>query len=214
MAQTHKVLISDDHSFFIQGLERHLAKTGKYEIRSAQSLAETLASLHPFAPDLLVIDVAMAEGGGMPMLRQIKACMALRTLVLTVRIDPQDTIEVLRLGIDGIALKDRALEDIERSIDAILAGGGAIDPIVSERALRHSVRCRGAASQQDDRLTLREGEIVELVCQGLRNKEIARRFDLTEGTVKVHLHNVYRKLGVNSRTELIIKHGGMALRAF
>ncbi|TNE42988.1 MAG: response regulator transcription factor [Sphingomonadales bacterium] len=205
----HKIMIVDDHPFFIHGLERYLSATGKYEIQSALSVGEAMKSIFAFRPELVVMDVSMAEGGGMAMLRQVKEQMDIRTMFLTVQIDPEDTIEALRLGIDAIALKDRDPEDIVKAIDTVLGGKTMIDPSVSEGALRHSMRAPTPMLRQDDLLTPREAEIVELVCQGLKNKDIADRHNLTEGTVKVHLHNVYRKLGVNSRAELIVKKGGL-----
>lgn len=207
-----KVMIVDDHPFFIHGLERYLSATGKYQIVSALSVAEAMAQVQRFHPKLVVMDVSMAEGGGMSMLRRVKEQSDVKTMFLTVQIDPEDTIEALRLGIDGIALKDSDPEGIVRAIDAILAGETVIDPIVTERALRHSVKNPTPTLRQDDLLTAREAEIVDLVCTGLRNKEIADRVGLSEGTIKVHLHNVYRKLGVNSRSELIVKQGGLQFR--
>lgn len=208
----HKVMIIDDHPFFIHGLERYLTATGKYQIASALSVAEAMAQFYLFNPQLVVMDVSMAEGGGMAMLRQVKESSSAKTMFLTVQIDPEDTIEALRLGIDGIALKDSDPEGIVRAIDAILAGSPAIDPAVTERALRHSVKNPTPTLRQDDLLTTREAEIVDFVCTGLRNKDIADRVGLSEGTIKVHLHNVYRKLGVNSRSELIVKQGGLYFR--
>ncbi|MBN8817473.1 MAG: response regulator transcription factor [Sphingomonas sp.] len=207
-----KVMIVDDHPFFIHGLERYLTSTGKYEIRSALSVAEAMVRLEGFEPDLVMMDVSMADGGGMAMLRKVKAQSPVKTMFLTVQIDPEDTIEALRLGIDGIALKDRDPEDIVRAIDSILSGQAAIDPAVTERALRHSVQNPTPTLRQDDLLTAREAEIADFVCMGLRNRDIADRVGLTEGTIKVHLHNIYRKLGVSSRSELIVKQGGLQFR--
>lgn len=207
-----KVMIVDDHPFFIHGLERYLTATGKYEIRSALSVAEAMVRLEGFEPDLVMMDVSMADGGGMAMLRKVKAQSSVKTMFLTVQIDPEDTIEALRLGIDGIALKDSDPEDIVRAIDSILSGQAAIDPAVTERALRHSVQNPTPTLRQDDLLTAREAEIADFVCMGLRNRDIADRVGLTEGTIKVHLHNIYRKLGVSSRSELIVKQGGLQFR--
>jgi len=208
---TSKILIVDDHPFFLHGIDKYLSNIGRYTVRTAPSVAEGMAVFREFRPDLVLMDVSMAEGGGIAMLRRIKAGHAAKTMFLTVQIDPEDTIEALKLGIDGIALKDRDPEEIVRSIDAVLAGGTAIDPTVTEGALRYSVHMPTPSLRQDDLLTQREIEIVDLVCRGMKNRDIANRYNLTEGTVKVHLHNVYRKLGVASRSELIIKKGGLNL---
>lgn len=216
MSQKSRLIIVDDHPFFIHGLEKYLLSTGKYEVRSALSVTEAVALLADFPADLLVMDISMAEGGGMALLRKVKqeaaeADRPLHTMFLTVQIDPEDTLEALKLGIEGIALKDRDPEDIIRVIDTVLAGETAIDPSVTEKALRYSVHNPTPALRQDDLLTARETAIVDLVCRGLRNRDVAERLELTEGTVKVHLHNIFRKLGVNSRSELIVKKGGLSV---
>lgn len=212
MSEKRKLLIVDDHPFFIHGLEKYLCATGKYDVRSALSVSEAMHILSHFPADLVVMDISMAEGGGMGMLRRLHQHQPPKTMFLTVQIDPEDTIEALRLGIDGIALKDRDPEEIIAVIEKVLAGGTAIDPTVSEGALRFSVHSPTPATRQDDLLTPRETAIVNLVCRGLRNRDIADNLQLTEGTVKVHIHNIFRKLGVTSRSELIIKQGGLNLR--
>ena len=122
MTEKKRVMIVDDHPFFIHGLERYLSATGKYEIKSALSVSEAMGHIYGFDPDLLVMDVSMAEGGGMAMLRQVKERLPVKTMFLTVQIDPEDTIEALKMGIDGIALKDRDPEEIVKTIDAPAAG--------------------------------------------------------------------------------------------
>ncbi len=213
MMEKSKLLIVDDHPFFIHGLEKYLSATGRFMVRSALSVSEAMTVLTDFPTDLVIMDISMAEGGGMEMLRRLKRERSIRTMFLTVQIDPEDTIEALRLGIDGIALKDRDPEEIVKVIDTVLADGTAIDPAVTEGALRYSVSSPTPSTRQDDLLTPREVMITDLVCQGIRNRDIADRLDLAEGTVKAHLHNIFRKLNVNSRSELIIKQGGLPRRS-
>ena len=131
------------------------------------------------------------------------------TMFLTVRIDPEQTIEAMRLGVKGIALKDSDPEVIINGMNTILAGGKWFERGVTEPALQYSVDKPSRSIRSDDLLTKREMEIVELVCLGLRNRQIADRCTLAEGTVKIHLNSVYRKLGVSSRAELIVKREGM-----
>jgi two-component system nitrate/nitrite response regulator NarP len=119
------------------------------------------------------------------------------------------TIEAMRLGVKGIALKDSDPEVIINGMNTILAGGKWFERGVTEPALQYSVDKPSRGIRSDDLLTKREMEIVELVCLGLRNRQIADRCSLTEGTVKIHLNSVYRKLGVASRAELIVKREGM-----
>jgi two-component system, NarL family, nitrate/nitrite response regulator NarL len=130
-------------------------------------------------------------------------------MFLTVHIDPEQTIEAMRLGIRGIALKDSDPDIIIEGINTVLAGGKWFESGVTEPALQYSIEKPSGNIRSDDLLTKREHEIVDLVCLGLRNRQIADRCDLTEGTVKIHLNSIYRKLGVASRAELIVNREGM-----
>ncbi len=207
------ILIVDDHPFFIHGLRQFLERTGKYSIDSAHSITEAMQCFKANRPDLVVMDVSMAEGGGMEMLKMLKDTEDVRLMFLTVQIDPEDTMEAMRMGIHGIALKDRDPEDILATIETVLAGGTRFDSHVTEGALRYSVNNPTPRTKQDALLTARETMIVDYVLQGLRNREIANEMTLSEGTVKVHMHNIFRKLGVTSRTELIVKRGNVGRAA-
>lgn len=208
------VLIVDDHPFFVHGLERYLSSVGRFDVTSALSVDEAFEKLEGELPRVIIMDISMANGGGMTMLREIKERqLPMKTMFLTVQIDPEDTLEALRLGIDGIALKERDPQEIITAIDHILAGGQSVDPAVLESALRFSASHPTPTLRQDDLLTPRESEVVDLVCRGMRNREIATTLNLTEGTIKVHLHSIYRKLAVSSRAELIIKKGGLMARS-
>jgi two-component system nitrate/nitrite response regulator NarP len=171
---------------------------------------EAIAKLDTARPDLAMLDVTMHGGGGLRVLRHMRLHYPhIPTMFLTVHIDPEQTIEAMRLGVKGIALKDSDPEVIINGMNTILAGGKWFERGVTEPALQYSVDKPSRGIRSDDLLTKREMEIVELVCLGLRNRQIADRCSLTEGTVKIHLNSVYRKLGVASRAELIVKREGM-----
>lgn len=204
-----QILIVDDHPFFIHGLGQFLEATGKYKLLSALSVGEALEIFAASRPDLVIMDVSMAEGGGMALLQALKSKPDVRLMFLTVQIDPEDTIAAMRMGVHGIALKDRDPEEILETIETVLAGGTRFDGAVTEGALRYSVTNPTPQTKQDALLTARESSIVDHVLQGMRNREIADEMKLSEGTVKVHMHNIFRKLGVTSRTELIVKRGNI-----
>ena len=115
----------------------------------------------------------------------------------------------MRLGVRGIALKDSDPDIILDAMEIVLGGGKWFESNVTELALRHSIDTPARTIRSDDLLTKRELEIVDLVCMGLRNRDIAQRCDLAEGTVKIHLNSIFRKLGLASRSELIVQRGGM-----
>jgi two-component system, NarL family, nitrate/nitrite response regulator NarL len=206
----HKVLIVDDHPFFLHGFGQYLETAGKFAITTALSVDDAIASIETDAPDLAMLDVTMHNGGGIRVLRHLRQHHpAVPAMFLTVHIDPEQTIEAMRLGVRGIALKDSDPDTIVEAMGVVLDGGKWFESGVTEIALRHSIDQPSRTVRSDDLLTKRELEIVDLVCLGLRNRDIARRCDLAEGTVKIHLNSIFRKLGVASRSELIVHRGGM-----
>ena len=204
------ILVVDDHPFFLHGFSQYLANGYDFTVETALSVDEAIAKLDTVRPDLAMLDVSMQGGGGLRVLRHMRLHYPESpAMFLTVHVEPEQTIEAMRLGIKGIALKDSDPEVIINGMKTILAGGKWFEQSVTEPALQYSVDKPSRTVRSDDLLTKREMEIVDLVCLGLRNRQIADRCALTEGTVKIHLNSVYRKLGVASRAELIVKREGM-----
>ena len=206
----HNILVVDDHPFFLHGLSEYLGKDNGFEIETALSVEEAITKINVARPDLAMLDVTMHGGGGLRVLRYLRLHYPnVPAMFLTVHIDPEQTIEAVRLGIKGIALKDSHPDVIIEGMNAVLAGGRWFETAVTEPALQYSIMKPTGLTRSDDLLTKRELEIVELVCLGLRNRQIADRCNLAEGTVKIHLNSVYRKLRVSSRAELIVNREGM-----
>jgi two-component system, NarL family, nitrate/nitrite response regulator NarL len=205
-----RVLIVDDHPFFLHGFGQYLETAGSYSITTALSVDEAISNIDTELPDLAMLDVTMHNGGGIRVLRHLRQHHpSVPAMFLTVHIDPEQTIEAMRLGVRGIALKDSDPDTIIEAMEIVLGGGKWFENGVTEVALRHSIDQPTRTVRADDLLTKRELEIVDLVCLGLRNRDIAQRCDLAEGTVKIHLNSIFRKLGVASRSELIVHRGGM-----
>jgi two-component system, NarL family, nitrate/nitrite response regulator NarL len=206
----HNILVVDDHPFFLHGFSQYLGETQEFAVDTALSVDEAINKIDIARPDLAMLDVTMHGGGGLRVLRYLRHHYPnVPAMFLTVHIDPEQTIEAMRLGIRGIALKDSDPDVIIDGINIVLSGGKWFASGVTEPALQYSIDKPTGTVRSDDLLTKRELEIVDLVCLGLRNRQIADRCDLTEGTVKIHLNSVYRKLGVASRAELIVNREGM-----
>ena len=204
------ILVVDDHPFFLHGFSQYLGDTKEFEVDTALSVDEAINKIDAARPDLAMLDVTMHGGGGLRVLRYLRLHYPnVPAMFLTVHIDPEQTIEAMRLGIKGIALKDTDPDIIIEGINTVLDGGKWFEAGVTEPALQYSIEKPTGSVRSDDLLTKREHEIVDLVCLGLRNRQIADRCDLTEGTVKIHLNSIYRKLGVASRAELIVNREGM-----
>lgn len=206
----NNILVVDDHPFFLHGFSQYLGEHSGFQVETALSVDEAITKIDAARPDLAMLDVTMHGGGGLRVLRYLRLHHPnVPAMFLTVHIDPEQTIEAMRLGIKGVALKDSDPDVIIEGMNTVLAGGKWFENGVTEHALQYSIDKPSGSVRSDDLLTKRELEIVELVCLGLRNRQIADRCDLTEGTVKIHLNSIYRKLGVASRAELIVNREGM-----
>ena len=200
-----KLLIVDDHPIFLEGLRQFLETNGHVVEDTARTSTDAIDRVAHGAFDLLVLDVTMADGGGLHILRTLRAAgNQIPIVFLTVGLKPAETMEAVKLGINGIVLKHNDPGNLITCIEAVNRGDTWIDPTIIERVLRRSMAGQAVPVLPQYGLTRRQEELVKLVGEGLRNREIARRCGLTEGTVKLHLHHIYGKLGISSRAQLIM----------
>jgi two-component system nitrate/nitrite response regulator NarL len=196
-----KILIADDHPMIRTAIEVLLRDTGQTIVGSATTGEEALRSLEELRPDLLLLDLQMPEGSGMDVLRAVRSDgLTLRVVLLTAGIEDPALMEAYALKVDGMVLKNSDPAYLIECLDAVGAGRSWIDPELKDRIARLADR----APAERPALAPRERELIKCVSQGLRNREIAKQLGVTEGTVKVYLHNVFDKLGVKNRTELAI----------
>lgn len=198
-----RLLLADDHPIVLDGLEQLFRLEEDCEVVGrARDGVETLRKLRELRPDVLVLDVRMPRGDGMEVLRALAAEeLPSRVVLLTAAIDDQDLLTAIRLGAQGVVLKEAAPERLVDAVRRIAAGGHWLEPGLVSRALG---RRRGAEPPEERPLTPREREIVRGVARGLRNREIADQLHITEGTVKIHLHHIFEKLRVKGRVELAL----------
>jgi DNA-binding NarL/FixJ family response regulator len=201
----NKLLLVDDHPIFLDGLKRFIETYDEFEVTCAKSAEEAAAAMANKEFDLLVLDLTIIGGGGIKILTSLRKERATIPVVfLTVHIGPQDTVKALKLGVQGIILKESEPSTIISCIRQVLKGETYFDRGVTERALHHSVDNPSHQLEALNSLTARERDIVKLVRLGLKNQDIAEKCELTEGTVKTHLHNIFVKMSVKSRTQLVI----------
>ncbi|WP_340264339.1 response regulator [Sphingobium mellinum] len=200
-----QIAIVDDHPIFLDGMVQFLGSHGHDVIFCARSVDEAISRFQTDQPDLVILDVSMKDGGGLAVLSAIRnSGNTVPVIFMTVHIRPEQTLEAIKLGIDGVVLKDSDPNELLTCIGQVLSGNKSIAPFVMEQALVHSISAPANDANMLSALTERELEIAGLIRAGLRNREIAARCGLTEGTVKVHLHSIFQKLGIKSRSELII----------
>lgn len=182
-------------------LEVLLRDSGYELLGRARSGSEALEQVDRLKPDLLLLDVNMPDGTGLEVLDRLSDHPARPAVILlTAGMDDPQLVAADELVPEGVVLKTSDPALLLECMDAVSQGKRWVDPEILERTRHAKDRVSAAPS-----LTRRECEIVELVSQGMRNRDIAERIGVTEGTVKVYLHAVFEKLGVENRTELAMR---------
>jgi DNA-binding NarL/FixJ family response regulator len=191
------VLLADDHVLVRFGIAALLdAEPDLTVVGQAADGAEAVVLAHELRPDVVLMDLSMPTVDGVEASRRIHSDHPdTRILVLTSFSDQTRVREALRAGAIGYLLKDCAPTDLLAGVRAVARGESPLDPRVAGTLLP-----MGPAVDPAAQLSRREREVLVLVCEGLANKQIARRLNITERTVKVHLGNAYRRIGVGDRT--------------
>jgi DNA-binding NarL/FixJ family response regulator len=201
-----RLVLADDHPILLSGVELLFRQEPDFEVAArCTSGEEALRAVRLHRPDVLVIDFKMPGRDGLSVVREIKHERPdLGVIVLTAALAESEVLEAVRLGIQGIVLKETAPHVLVKAVREVHAGGQWLDQRAASRALATMLKRSEGERDLAAVLTQREIEIVRRVATGLRNKEIARELSIAEGTVKIHLHNIYEKLKVGSRLELTL----------
>jgi two-component system nitrate/nitrite response regulator NarL len=200
-----RILLADDHPLTISGIEALLTGTDYKVVHKAATGGEVLDALPTARPDILVLDVDMPDRTGLDVLRTLRSRGDKRPVVLlTGSINDGLAIQAIQAGVSGLVMKATAPAILLQCLEAVRSGRRWIDHDLLQRALERTLSDDWQEKDPLHALSGRERAVAGLVRQGLRNKDIASELGVTEGTVKVHLHKIYEKLGIGSRTELVI----------
>lgn len=195
-----KIFLADDHPMIQAALETLLRDDGQEIVGSATNGADALDRIPGSNADVIVLDIQMPGGSGLHVLGELRSRKDPRPVILlTAAINDEAIRKALALGVQGIVLKTSDPAFLIDAIDAVGKGGTWFDSQIQERIDAEPEPRSGRP------LSERELKLIDLVRQGLKNRDIARRLNTTEGTVKSYLHALFDKLGVENRTELAMK---------
>ena len=201
-----RVLIIDDHPLFRKGARQLLEMDARFEVvGEADDGASSIAQTRLLDPELVLLDLNMKPVSGIEVLRRIKQEREdIMVVMLTVSDQGEDVAKAIQLGADGYLLKDMEPEDMLTKLAQVSQGQIVMDDNVANLLANLLKSGEHPLLPEDANLTERETETLTLLAEGLNNKRIARRLNISDGTVKVHIKNILRKLKVRSRLEAAI----------
>ena len=206
-----RIVIADDHPIFRDGLRKLLMLEEDFRVvAEARDGKEVLEVLDEHQPDILLLDLKMPGLDGLTALQKLQNSRTkTKVIVLTASEDKNQFVQAMKFGTCGIVLKQTATELLIKSIRKVHAGEIWLDSHTTAAVMRQfssPMESTPLGGRDRDRspLSQREREIVVLVAQGFKNKEMAEKMFISEQTVKNHLHNIFDKLGVSDRLELAL----------
>lgn len=205
MSAKIRLVLADDHPLLMDGLEQLFEAEPDMEILATCSDgAKALETVERERPDVLILDLRMPKLDGLEILRRLsRSDLSTRVVVLTASAGKDELVEAIQLGARGIVLKEMASRMLLQAVRKVHAGGRWLEHETTSLAIDRLLERETGRLEAAERLTTRELEMVRALAMGLSNKEIADKLFVSVGTVKVHLHNIFEKAGVESRMELV-----------
>ena len=207
-----RIVLADDHPVVLAGLaDLFAAEPDINVVARCRTSDEALEAVGKHRPDVVVLDFRMPGISPRDLLRAMaETRLPTAVAIYTAAINTSEMLEAVRLGVRGVVLKEMPPRLLVECVRAVHAGGYWLEKNLTAQALETVLRQQAGARRVGDLLTDREIEITCAVATGLRNRAIADRFNISEGTVKVHLHNIYQKLALDGRHALAMyarEHG-------
>lgn len=206
MAKPVRVFLLDDHEVVRRGLRELLESEGDIEIvGEAGTAASAIARIPALRPDVAVLDARLPDGNGIEVCRHVRSAdPSIRAIILTSFDDDEALFAAIMAGASGYVLKQVTGQDLLSAVRHVASGASLLDPHVTERVMQ---RLRQGASSEPDELkslTAQERRILELVAEGLTNRQIGEKLFLAEKTVKNYMSSILAKLGLERRTQAAV----------
>ena len=200
-----KIMIADDHSMIREGLKNLLELDGDIQvIAEALDGEDCLNKLQVVKPDVLLLDINMPKKNGLEVLKSLKSKKSkLKVLVLTVHNEIEYLMKAVDIGVNGYVLKDSESAELKKAIFTVAEGESYIQPSLIP-ALNAKMIETNKDAEKIKSLTKRELDVLKLLAVGMYNKEVGKRLEISERTVKNHVSNIFKKLGVTDRTQAAV----------
>jgi two-component system, NarL family, response regulator DevR len=200
-----RVFLLDDHEVVRKGLKAFLEASGDIEVVGESALAsEATARIPALRTHVAILDARLPDGSGIDVCRAVRAVdPTIRALILTSYDDDEALFAAIMAGASGYILKEATGQDLIGAVHHVAAGHSLIDPLMTERVLDR-VRNGSATAPELASLTEQELKLLELVAEGLTNRQIGERMFLAEKTVKNYVSSVLAKLGMQRRTQVAV----------
>ena len=201
-----KIAIVEDDRTTREGLEAIInLATGFRCICTCMTAEEALSMLPRHAPEVVLMDIQLPKMSGIECVAELKVLLpTVQVIMVTVYEDPDRIFSALRAGASGYLLKRSTPEQVLTAIRDVQTGGVPMSSEIARKVIAHFQEQETTATNVE-KLSAREHEVLDLVVRGLSNKEIVDRLGITIEGVRWHLRNIYEKLHVHSRTEVLVK---------
>lgn len=199
------VMIVDDHKMIREGLKKILEFEGEIQvIEEADNGQECLKKLRSAKPDIILLDINMPVMNGIETLQALKKKRKkYKVLMLTVHNEVEYLLKAVDIGIDGYILKDSDSNELKRAINTVYNGEKFIKPSLIP-LLNSKLIARDLDKEKVEKLSDREIEVLKLVSIGMFNKEIGKKLDISERTVKNHMSSIFKKIDCTDRTQAAV----------
>lgn len=201
-----RILLVDDHTLFRSGIRALLASQEDIDVvGEAGEGSEALKLCQILKPDIVLLDLNMPGLSGLEVLKLILEDSPQQSVImLTLSEEADDLLKALQLGAKGYLLKNSNVDYLVNAIRLVAQGGTAIQPEMTSTLVAGLRQNKKEETEEKEQLTLREKEVLKLVSSGQSNKEIARKLDIGESTVKFHIQSILRKLNLSSRVQAAV----------
>jgi DNA-binding NarL/FixJ family response regulator len=202
-----KLMLVDDHAVLRDGLKNIVGMEADIEVvAEAVNGNDAIAKVDEILPDVILMDINIPEKNGIEATSVIKERYpAVKILILTMHDHDEFFMSAIREGADGYLLKDAPSQHVIDAIRAVANGQSVIHPAMTKKFLGfHQPKAEPVEEKTESVLTVREKEVLLCLVKGMNNKEIAQSLYISDKTVKIHVSNIFKKLGVKSRSQVVI----------